>query len=447
MLNLARQEFAKSGDTLQELMALTVLALAYFRAGDVEHVRPIIKRLEVVGSADMRGWSLVQSIVADASAVRGVEGHPRQRLPWLYRSALALALARDEGRSGSRTRGVIDVWHRILTRPQLPAEARFAERPQANVGATQHSAFERLTDAMCTIRCVERAKGSLLEAVRVRIEQPGGRRPVEITAPRHTTPYREAAGEYSRRMFPDVSRLNVDQFAAWVNWESIFDPSGETMYSRRVNTDESLAPKLVQWESPTFYTVTLDHAGADMAGSAISRIRGDGEVRWSYSYNTDDLQDLGPGIQVMHFITDVLEISGGARLSLRSDNLERGRGRVLRPEELPRLRPDIRVFILQPSLLQGGTYRGPLEREKAALMRAFAAELQLVSRAIVITLPALAFNYAIEMLTAVGRGVLNPEPTAAMSIYEHLKDARAELFRRLAETPHDEAPFDICYFG
>jgi hypothetical protein len=240
-----------------------------------------------------------------------------------------------------------------------------------------------------------------------------------------------------------VHLLMLDRASAWVNWEAILDPTGQAMYSRRTSREKLPTPNLMNWDKPSYHTLTMDHAGADLGGSAFGSGR-----RWAYGLEPEKLQAKGvePGsIQVLHVVSDVVDTSGGARLSFVSER-EKSRGRVIRPEELPRLLPDIRLYILQlPVGLDNGKRNGVC-REKAALLRTFAAHLQLASDQIVITLPGLRMSEGTQVLEAIRRGVEKPDPTPAVSIFGELKAIRGQLFKTL---PPDEteAGFDICYFG
>lgn len=132
-------------------------------------------------------------------------------------------------------------------------------------------------------------------------------------------------------------------------------------------------------------------------------------------------------------------------MSFRSDR-ESERGKLCRAEELPRLLPDIGLYILQLPVGLNDGRRDGVCREKASLLRAFAAQLQLASHQVVITLPGLRFREGQMLLESISRGIASPSHTPAVSIFGELSLARAQLFQTL---PPDEAEagFDICYFG
>ena len=235
----------------------------------------------------------------------------------------------------------------------------------------------------------------------------------------------------------------VDRNAAWVVWEAILDPSGENMISRRTSNEKLPVPNLMNWDKASYHTLTMHHAGADLGGSAFGKTS-----RWRYSTELERVKDAGaePGtVQILHVVSDVVDTSGGVRLSFQSER-EGNRGRVIRADELTRLLPDIRLYVLQLPVGLNDGKRDGVCREKASLLRAFAAQLQLASEQIVITLPGLRFREGQVVLQAIMNGVENPTPTAAVSIFAELKKVRAHLFETLP--PEEaEAGFDICYCG
>jgi hypothetical protein len=265
---------------------------------------------------------------------------------------------------------------------------------------------------------------------------------IEFRTDAPTDPYCETRS-LDRPTLSRVELLIVDRNAAWVCWEALLDPSGARMFSRRTSAEDLPTPNLMDWNKAVYHTLTMHHAGADLGGSAFGK-----PGPWRYSTELEKVKDAGaePGtIQVLHVVSDVVDTTGGARLSFKS---ERGdeRGRVIRADELIKLLPDIRLYVLQLPVGLNDGKRDGLCREKAAMLRAFAAQLQLASRQIVITLPGLRFQEGRMLLEAIRNGVQNPHPTAAMSIYGELKKIRATLFATLP--PNEiEAGFDICYFG
>jgi hypothetical protein len=104
------------------------------------------------------------------------------------------------------------------------------------------------------------------------------------------------------------------------------------------------------------------------------------------------------------------------------------------------------TYILQLPVGLNDGRRDEVCREKASLLRAFAAQLQVASNEIVITLPGLRFPEGGMLLESIARGIASPTYDPPASIFEAVKNARAQLFQTL---PHHEteAGFDICYFG
>ena len=292
-----------------------------------------------------------------------------------------------------------------------------------------------------TIQCLDPA-GRMAPGMRMRLSS--GSEVQEVVTQAPTLPYRSLQGLPAQTdAFRGAELCVVDRNSAWVSWEAILDPSGERMFSRRTNSEKLPAPNLMGWERPTFFTLTMHRAGADLGGSVFGKTG-----NWRDSTEIERFQKEGaePGtIQILHVVSDVVDTTGGARLSFV---LERGdeRGRVIRAEELSRLLPDVRLYVLQLPVGLNEGKRDGVCREKAALLRAFAAQLQLASRQIVITLPGLRFREGQLPLQAILKGIEKPEPTPAVTIFGALKSARAHLLRTL---PPDEAEagFDICYFG
>ena len=262
----------------------------------------------------------------------------------------------------------------------------------------------------------------------------------DLLSPAPTAEYRSISRQTDQ--YPEVKVLVVDRNAAWVCWEAMFDPFERRLFSRRTQSEKLPAPNLMNWDKSVFHTLTMNHAGADLGGSAFGK-----SGHWRYSTDPDRINiSPEPGtVQILHVVSDVVDTTGGARLSFQSER-EDQRGRVIRADEMTRLLPDIRLYVLQLPVGLNDGKRDGVCREKAALLRAFAAQLQLASEQVVITLPGLRFREGQLLLQAIVAGVEQPQPTPAKSIFEELKKARAHLFETL---PPDEAEagFDICYYG
>jgi hypothetical protein len=434
----------------QEMIATACLALAAARAvhkdvihGAVKHLTALFaqKRNELI---DPEAWKHIESAVTNPAAYPGLEVRPGWTIPWLLRVALCVALHRDGGAAGTCSDNVLQVWRRVAR--QVPPEGLVGVGPEPAPippKAPSPVPVPHTAPIILTIRSLDPA-GRLAEGNRVRLST--GDLVGEVLTPDPTAPYHLISELLNKTIlypFRSAAMCVVDPVAAWVNWEVVLDPTGQRMYNRRTSDKDLPAPNLMNWDRPDFHTLTFHHAGADLAGSAFGATQ-----RWNYSTDPRSVKPEGlqPGsIQILHVVSDVVETSGGARLSFSSER-ESDRGTLSRADELPRLLPDIRLYILQLPVGLNDGRRDGVCREKAALLRAFAAQLQLASHQIVITLPGLRFPEGRMLLESIARGVLSPTPTAAVSIFGELSKARAQLFQTLPPE-ENEAGFDVCYFG
>lgn len=451
ILGFAMQNFHQSGDDMQETMACTCLALASVRAGQKTIVTGMVNRLGVLfakGQSDLMNpsaWNSIDSF-RDGSAFNG---HPEWTRPWLMRVALCLTLDRDGGSPGKHSGRLLHLLSAMVRRlsPELSFAVEPVSSPDPAPPLAARAAFDfdlDLPSLVLNIECMDKVTRPQ-QGTRILLSRGGAT--AEFKTPSPTAPYNEAAETTaigkSLAEFQSAKLCVVDRNAAWVSWESILDPTGYRMYSRRTNDKDVPRPDLMNWNSPSFYTLTMHHVGADLAGTAFPM---EGS-----SYSNSDPEQLSTrnvlpgGVQVLHVVSDVIETSGGARLTFR-DERQSDRGKVYRAEEFPKMLPDIRLYILQLPVGFDEGRRNGVCREKAALLRSFAAHLQLASHQIVITLPGLRFDEGVLLLKAISNGIVNPTPTPAVAIYGELKNARSTLFKTLP-TDEAEAGFDICYFG
>jgi hypothetical protein len=466
MLRFARQYFRMSGDPMRMTMASVCLALASARAGKREDLESEVKILRALFERQRNAvvnpdtWKAVETAVTRPEANPGIEVWPGWMRPWMLRTSMSLALARDGSADGQHCHNVRQVWLRIAR--HLPPEGMIAERnvqmavpqsrqprddgPPMSMEEPVPAPRARRTPIL-TIKCLDQA-GRMAPGMRMQLSREldavstaTGSLVLEVKTPAPTDPYASLAPVDSTELH-GVQLCVVDRNSAWVAWEAILDPSGENFVSRRTSSAQLPVPNLMNWDKPSYHTLTMHHAGADLGGSAFGTTK-----RWRYTTVLERVADgAEPGtIQILHVVSDVVDTSGGVRLSFQSER-EGQRGRVIRADELTKLLPDIRVYVLQLPVALNDGKRDGVCREKAALLRAFAAQLQLASEQIVITLPGLRFREGQVLLQAIMAGVEAPQPTAAMSIFGELKKVRAHLFQTL---PPDEAEagFDICYFG
>lgn len=301
MLWFACRNFRESGDIVRETIASACLALALVRAGRTKGVRQIVKHLTKLFAQQRNdlinpdAWNHIEAAVKNPSAYPGLEVQPAWTRPWLLRIASCVALSRDRGLPGECSENVLQVWRRVAR--QLPPESVLGARPEAvpllfrqNPGMT----MRQVAPPTLRIECLDKV-GRLAAGNRIRLSLAGNI--AEVLTPLPTAPYRDAA---ERAVPPEgigpfrsTEQCVVDRGAAWVSWESILDPTGKRMYRRRTNDVKLSIPNLLNWDRPSFHTLTFHHPGADLGGSAFGPTR-----RWSYSTDPERLaakaRSLGP---------------------------------------------------------------------------------------------------------------------------------------------------------
>jgi hypothetical protein len=125
-----------------------------------------------------------------------------------------------------------------------------------------------------------------------------------------------------------------------------------------------------------------------------------------------------PPVHVVHLVTGAIETASGVRLELEApgtvvkDFSATPRGELLRADELPVLFPRAGLYVLQSRPMQSSV-RTRAEREQAALLRAFAAELSELGVPAVVTVPPFVPATAALVVAQVA-GALRRYYTAAM---------------------------------
>jgi hypothetical protein len=445
MLEFAANNFDPAADPVLKTTAATCCALTSIRLRANESLARWVKVIEdqfQAGKSEFLSpekWERIDNVSKQRPMGKG------ELLdwtwPWIVRIALCVVTNRGYAAeifglptvppefSGAETVLPLGLPEPIVVPPRVQFKTRAIPPPPA------------VPDKVLRIKCTPKPGAPILDFNKVTLLPSTGDM-IEVTTPRPTIPYRESDLS-AVRAFNDAEILEMDRSVAWVNWESILDPDGKHWYRRRI---EGIAPAGgVLWNDAQFLTLTADHYGADLGGSAFGKTEG-----WSYVYELEELKSRArSGVQILHIASDALETSSGVRLSLRS--LERSkddRGQLVRPADLMQMVPNLRMCILQPPIVREPQRRTEIDREKACYLRAFAAELRAAGCGIVVTLPSLTFELQVPLLGAIVEGKMSLVPGAAVvaPFFTALAERRSQL---MVSLPPDsvEAAFDICYLG
>jgi hypothetical protein len=294
-----------------------------------------------------------------------------------------------------------------------------------------------------------RSSGSVFESDVIELHDADGRLAATLPPLSPDLPYDQiAATTRWAAPFVELSRpvtsLLVDRDSAWICWEALLGAlpgAPPDLVVCRITPRASGPPPSiasVALEDFTAHTLTTDHAGADLGGSAWKSPRS-----WTYASTPEELVGrMPPGkAQVLHLIGDPIETHAGLRMQF-GGGMKGERGRLVSADEASGLLPNTQLAVVQCPAMRRSSRSG-VDREKAAYLRSFAAELQARVPTIV-TLPALDFTVATDVLRCFDRALRQFGP-GSPSMLTAVREARAALDTSGAGM--NEAALDICYYG
>jgi hypothetical protein len=456
LLNTAHALFSGCGDRLQAWIAQVCASLALARLGRSQNLTPPLEAATVACGQEL--WVQVIGLVENGRAIED----PWLR-PWLLRVAACVAFERDRDKYAGRMARVAAAWSKLASPPAEVSGWLDARTPETARGAPSMTEQEATRSwgmlSFASIR--RRLSASIFEPgeieVRYGMDGDGGRvARLSVGAVKSEAPYRMIRAELHRPLVglledesnPGVRLLYVDPFSAWVPWEFIL---AGTKGSRPPLTRVTRGAWNFPWrrrraERLTAHTLTLNHAGADLGGSVWKL------APWSYAYAPRELlANLAPGdAQILHVIADPIETRAGVRLRLSeqmfTEASQTERGLLLRSEEILKILPNVEFCVLQLPL---ATRRGRtgVDREKAGLLRVFAAELHEQGMPTVVTVPALHFQDGVAVLQEFAGALQEMQGSGSPAGLAEATGRAMLALMRLGETEESiESAFDICFY-
>lgn len=446
LLGLSAEAFSQCGDRLQSAIASICKCLALARCG---RVRELAKQL------DKKVFGASLWIEAERIAEQDDFNAESETAEWSRRLAACLAITRDLVDGHERRARVLRTWNGAV-----PAEvAGWLEVAAARSSPKGPSIWGEGSagyGALVLTSMRGRVSGSALETTALKIVYREDGRAFEakpITTPPAALTYSEMAEWISHAwagsdvpQYPRVKErtqiLVVDRGTAWLPWEAILtDARHVDRAFRRRSERVARTNPIVFGSDLSIHTLTTNHAGADIGGSSLGKLG-----PWSYKHGLKEprIADAGEQ-QILHIFADPVETTSGIRLRLgeQSQSLSRSRGEVIRAEELVELLPNPVLCLLQ--LVDARGERTGADREKAGLLRSFAAELHERGMPVVITVPSVTFNMGVQILRTLTEAV--DARGTADDLLRSTADARRTVFSTDPRSDALECAFDICFYG
>ena len=479
LLRFSSREFLAARDPLSALLADACLCLTLARLGRHDELGKSIKNIQrTFDSIRNRGsrskgrtsstgndlwspdsWTCIENTVEGRQG-EGIGVKPAWTRPWLFRIAACVAFQRDGQKGTERRARVAGAWRALLS--TLPTEtAGWFEPPPQKAGrkappaqATGEKAGSIVVPQMpVTFRATarrSRSSGSLFESGEIELSSVNPQLPIiQFVSPPPDSRYVELLriGWGTTRLFNlDASTLLVDRESAWICWEALFASApgaAPDMVLRRVSTLRTSSPpptpELFGPNDFTIHTLTTDHAGADLGGSAWRIAK-----YWTYSSTPEALvKDMPPRkAQVLHMVGDPIETHAGVRMSFGGGEQQSAeRGRLVSADEASGFFPNIQLAVIHCPMMRRSVRSG-VDREKAGYLRSFAAELHARIPNVVV-LPTLDFEGAAVALRCFDRVLSEPGPRPSAMV-NAVREARAGL--KVEGPDMGELPFDICLY-
>ena len=382
---------------------------------------------------------------------------------WMFRHAACVALHRDteapagrlERLFGSRTRSggwpmEIAAWFQGEFKERLERirRAQFTVSVPAAAPSIEHEGV-RGPIAGKTLQVLgirSRRSGSIFEQARLEVRGTlnGEESRLTLKTPDAQLPYDVMVGEVRKQLPPrwldTVDRLIVNPASAWICWEAIFSKLRTRSSVIGPEEPEEMVRRPA-W-NPNELNVSMltsDHEGVDLG--AAWRLG-----QFTYAHDLDAFTErISPrGEHIVHVIADAIETRSGVRLRLGdlADAPRTERGPLVRPHDLVKALPNVVLCVIQAPL--GTDLRTGVDRERAAILRTFAAELHEAEVPNVITLPSLEFNTARGVVIELRAAMKTASPQA-------LHDAAISVRRDLASSARSddarEGSLDICCYA
>jgi hypothetical protein len=448
LLALSAEAFSRCGDKLQSAIAATCKALALARCGWIEELEKQLGSGKKIFGADY--WR-----EAERFAEQDDYAPETPTAEWTRRLAACLALTRDRADRQQRCERVLRTWNKAV-----PAEvAGWLEAAAAGSGEAG-IAPERASRDYGVLRLVSsrsRSSGSTFEQAEIEITYREERSSFKwtIETPSHVLTYPQLADwlrialnsryvEQHRWMQEQARLLLVDRVSAWLPWEAMLTDMRDIHRTYRRSTGRN-APdrrtvRTVLRRDLSIHTLTTNRAGVDIGGSVFGVLA----APWSYTFRPNERWKTKFGEQqILHIFADPLEATAGVRLRL-GEQYDQDRGDLIRPDEVLSLLPNPVLCILQLGDARGE--RTGADREKAALLRSFAAELHDRGMPMVITVPSVGFGPSVDVLKEVSWAIRARGD--ADDLLRSTVDARLALIREASSYPDAlECAFDICFYG
>ncbi len=464
LLEFAHDRFVRGQDWPHATIAATCIALALARLGRIDLLKsrldalkqlfhPPVSHSEAIGNfLGPESWKRIENTVEGSSGA-WIDVQPAWTRPWLFRIAACLALERDRRHPADRIGRVYVAWRKFID--AMPAEVAgwLLEQPvSASQPAGGHAAALRppapLAEPVVTFHAVRaRSGGSIFERANIEIVYQDAERHIttNVETPPPEMPYAEAAGRLAVSI-PDLfafhaRKVLVPPSCAWVCWEAML--ALPHPFPRRIARPSLPAARF--GSPPAVHTLTLNHIGADLAGSGW-------RLPWTYAQTPRELmvKTLHAQEQVLHIIAEPIETRAGIRLRLTEEVVDEksDRGTLLRSDEAIKILPNVQLAVLQLPIARR-IERSGVDREKAGYLRTFAAELHAAGFPCVITIPSLEFDLAREVLESIANVLREPVSGTSEALFDAgMIKAKGVIVSRMGDGAMTrETADDICFYG
>ncbi len=250
--------------------------------------------------------------------------------------------------------------------------------------------------------------------------------------------------------------VQIPRQLAAICWEAVFAskpdaPLGELGPLRIVRTlPERRTRPVRSWRAMrSAVSIVADLNQAEMAASGWAPLID--SRRYEYgSGRPDELSGSRfAGLDIVHIVATPIETASGLRLDLgrtagQSPRPDAPRGELMQPFDMLARFPDVAFCVLQATPTVQAL-RSEAERQQAAGLREFAAEIFSLGVPVVVTIPPLSSSMAVVVLGLLSEAVKSRPRRFVAALTEALRQAAD----RLASTPglSPECAFDLCLYA
>lgn len=302
--------------------------------------------------------------------------------------------------------------------------------------------------------------------------------PVEVkSAIAGLAPYRQAAEEMPEHLSNELQRLlellrsrfavvelRVDQPLGWVCWEGILSlvlkditTPRDVPFRFRRTVPGARTRQPIRWDAISHVLSLIGNlTQEEMARQGWERLIPDKRFSYDSVYAEEIL--FGRPVEVtphvLHLVGTPVETASGVRLEVSEgrDYAQKpssvSRGELLRAEELAKQFPELALCVLQATPIETEE-RTDADREQAAYLRLFAAELFVLGVPAVVTIPPLPPSVAAAVLGHLAAALQDRDQQGITALLKAIAAAQTDIIN-LSEADAEaklEAALDLCLYA